>query len=59
MYGEKYLWPKEYLDKKDDEIIPVYPRKYVNVIVVGGDINPQMQAWKMAYPSTASIDKWK
>ena len=59
MYGEKYLWPKEYLDKRDDEIIPVYPRKYVNVIVVGGDINPQMQAWKMAYPSTASIDKWK
>ena len=59
MYGEKYLWPKEYLDLGDDEIVKVYPRKYVKAIVVGGETNDMMQGWKMAYPSTASIDKWR
>lgn len=59
MYGEKYLWPKEYLDLADDAIIQAYPRKYVKVIVVGGETNEMMQGWKMAYPFTASIDKWR
>jgi hypothetical protein len=59
MYGEKYVWPAEYLGLPDDAVIPVYPRKYVNVVVVGGEVNPQMQAWKMAYPSTVSIDVWR
>ena len=59
MYGQKYLWPKEYLELPDDAIVSVYPRKYMYVIVVGGETNPMMQAWKMAYPSTASIDKWR
>ncbi len=59
MYGEKYVWPKEYLNLPDDAVVPVYPRKYVHAIVVGGEVNPQMQAWKMAYPSTVSIDKWR
>ncbi|MBN2061018.1 MAG: hypothetical protein JW882_11455 [Deltaproteobacteria bacterium] len=53
------LWPKEYLDMPDDEIVPVYPRENVNVIVVGGDMSPVMQAWKMAYPTTVSIDRWR
>jgi hypothetical protein len=59
MYGEKYLWPKEYLDMPDDAVVSIYPRKYVRVIVVGGEISPMMQAWKVAYPSTASVDKWR
>jgi hypothetical protein len=59
MYGEKYLWPKEYLTLPDDAVIPIYPRKYVRVVVVGGEISPMMQAWKFAYPSTASVDKWR
>ena len=59
MYGEKYVWPKEYLDLPDDAVVPVYPRKYVHAIAVGGEVNPQMQVWKMAYPSTVSIDKWR
>jgi hypothetical protein len=59
MYGEKYLWPKEYLTLPDDATVSLYPRKYVNVIVVGGEVSPMMQAWKMAYPSTVSVDKWR
>lgn len=59
MYGEKYLWPAEYLDKPDDEVVPIYPRKYVKVVVVGGEVSPMMQGWKMSYPSTASVDAWR
>ena len=54
-----YGWPKEYLDKLDDDIIQVYPRKGVNILVVGGDVADMMQAWKVGGPVTVSIDKWK
>ena len=59
MYGEKSLWPAEYLDKPDDEVVPIYPRKYVKVVVVGGEVSPMMKGWKMSYPSTASVDAWR
>ena len=59
MYGQKYVWPKEYLTLPEDTEVPVYPRIYTNVIVVGGETNPMMQGWKMAYPSTVSVDKWR
>jgi hypothetical protein len=54
-----HLWPKEYLDLPDDAVVPVYPRENIHVIVVGGDMAPVMQAWKMANPTTVSIDKWR
>jgi hypothetical protein len=59
MHGEMYLWPKEYKTLPDDARISVYPRKSVNVVVVGGEEGPYCQAWKMAYPVTRSIDKWR
>lgn len=59
MYGQKYLWPPDYLDRKDDEMIHAFPRGSIKVVVVGGETNPFSQAWKMANPSTASIDKWR
>jgi hypothetical protein len=59
MYGQKYVWPKEYLTLPEETEVPVYPRIYVNVVVVGGETNPMMQGWKMAYPSTVSVDKWR
>lgn len=58
-YGEKHLWPKEYLKLPDEAIVPIYPRKHVYVIVVGGEANPMMQGWHMSNPSSASIDKWR
>jgi len=59
MYGEKYLWPKHYLNLPDDAVVQVYPRKYVKAVVVGGETNPFVQAWKFAYPSMVSVDKWR
>ncbi len=59
MYGQKYVWPKEYLTLPEDTEVPVYPRIYTNIVVVGGETNPMMQGWKMAYPSTVSVDKWR
>ncbi|MBN1851054.1 MAG: hypothetical protein JW932_21010 [Deltaproteobacteria bacterium] len=53
------LWPKEYLDLPDEAVVPVYPRENIHLIVVGGDMAPVMQAWKMANPATVSIDKWR
>jgi hypothetical protein len=55
----RFGWPREYLDRTDDQVIQAYPRKHVKVIVVGGEVADMMQGWKMAYPSTASIDKWR
>jgi hypothetical protein len=59
MYGQKYLWRKEYLNMPDDAVIRLYPRKYIFVVVVGNEVNNMMQAWRMACLSTASIDKWR
>ena len=33
--------------------------KNINLIVVGGDVNPMMQGWSFAGPFISSIDKWK
>ena len=59
MYGQKYLWTKEYLGLPDDAVVQIYPRQNVHVVVVGGETNPMMQGWRFAYPSTASVDKWR
>jgi hypothetical protein len=60
-----YGWPKEYLDKPDDAIIQVYPRKEVRIIVVGGEVADMMQAWRMSvqprYQSTSGgkLSSWR
>ncbi len=59
MFGQTYLWPPEYLNLPDDAIIQAYPRQNIYVVVVGGETNPMMQAWKFAQPSTVSVDKWR
>jgi hypothetical protein len=43
----------------DDAVIRPYPRKNIHLVVVGGETNPMMQGWRFAYPSTASVDKWR
>jgi len=59
MYGETDLWPASYRDLPEDALIPVYPRDHIYAVVVGGETNRAMQGWKMAYPSTASVDRWR
>ena len=56
---EGYHWPENYLGMSDDEIIPVYPREGVQVVVVGADQNPMMQGWKTSHPTIVAIDKWR
>jgi hypothetical protein len=56
---EDYHWPENYLRMSDDEIIPVYPREGVHVVVVGAHQNPMMQGWKTSNPTIVSIDKWR
>jgi len=58
-YRIETAWPKELKMMPDEARVPVYPRKYVNVLVVGGDEGPYMQAWKMSYPVIISVDKWR
>jgi len=59
IYEKKYLWPAQYIDLPGTARVPVYPKSDVFVVVVGSEANAMMQGWKMAYPSTVSVDKWK
>ncbi|MFC1820882.1 hypothetical protein ACFLZG_07365, partial [Thermodesulfobacteriota bacterium] len=52
-------WPKSYLTDPEDKVVPVFPRKKIEIVVVGGDTAPMMQGWKMSYVTTVSIDKWR
>lgn len=54
-----YHWPESYLRLSDDEVVPVYPRENIQVVVVGANQNPMMQGWKTSDPTIVSIDRWK
>jgi hypothetical protein len=54
--------PGEYNDLPDDALVPVYKRKAVKVIVVGGETGSGIaQVWQLGNlpPSTSSVDKWR
>lgn len=51
-------WSVDLLSADDEEVVSVYPRNWVRVVVVGGDVSPMMQAWKMQMGSQVSIDRW-
>ena len=57
--GKVDIWPREYLTMARDEVVPVFPRTGVQVVVVGGQASPMMQGWHMERPLSASIDKWR
>ncbi|MGE4338860.1 MAG: hypothetical protein AB7E55_23230 [Pigmentiphaga sp.] len=56
---ERRLWPKAYLTVPDDTMIPVFPEHNVRIVVVGGEISPMAQAWKVTLPVSVSIDAWR
>lgn len=56
---ERRLWSPELLTAAEGERLPAYPRRQVVAIVVGGDISPMMQAWKMHSALSVSIDRWR
>jgi hypothetical protein len=57
--GAQPSWPSHYLDLPAHEIVQVYPRGQVRIVVVGGETNPFTQVWQMARPSSVAIDKWR
>jgi len=58
-HGAKPLWPAHYLDLPPDEMVQIFPRDHVKIVVVGGETNPFTQVWQMARPSSVMVDKWK
>jgi len=59
IYGVDNIWPLSNLKADDNEVIPIYGRsEFIRPVVVGGEAYAVFQAWKMAYPSAVSIDKW-
>ncbi len=56
---DRPVWPARYLDLPPEEVVQVFPRGHVRIVVVGGETNPITQVWQMARPSWAVIDKWK
>jgi len=58
-YGQKGLWPAEYLELPPDRQVPVFPRGHVRILVVGGETNPFTAAWQFARPVSVIIDQWR
>jgi hypothetical protein len=58
-YGSKPMWPVHYLDLGSHEMVPIFPREYVKIVVVGGETNPFTQVWQMSRPASVIVDKWK
>lgn len=59
IYGVDHIWPAWYVEADDADLVPVYGRsEFIRPIVVGGKAYAVFQAWKMAFPSTVSVDKW-
>ena len=52
-------WPQSYLTAPDEEILKVFPRDSIEIVVVGGRTNPMSQAWSFQNPTSVKVDKWK
>jgi hypothetical protein len=60
MYGMTHIWPEWYLQADPADLVPVYGRsEFIYPIVVGGENYDGFQGWKMAVPSSVSVDKWR
>src|SRR6266508_1658076 len=46
------------LKAKEDELIPMYTRDEIHVVVVGGETNGYWRIMGAGYRGTASVDKW-
>jgi hypothetical protein len=51
--------PKGLAGHPENEMVPVYPKGSIEIVVAGGDAAPMMQAWHFYRPVTVSIDKWR
>lgn len=56
--GEKPPWPKDYLTRPDDDVVPEFATQGIHVAVVGSALASIMQAWSASYLASACIDEW-
>jgi hypothetical protein len=60
MFGETDLYPNYIaMGKQPTDLVQCYPRKYIDVVVAGAGGIGNAVAWKAAYPTIISIDKWR
>jgi len=58
IYGKK-TWPESYLTVPEDTLLKVYTHPdAISILVVGGETYLHYEVWKMAFPTTVSVDKW-
>ena len=56
----KHEWDPSFISLPDDAVIPVFPRKQMNVVVVGDPKGSNMvQGWSQCNAHSVSIDKWR
>lgn len=48
-----------YLDAAADELIPIFQKKDINVVVVGGEANGYWQIMGAHHRATISVDEWR
>jgi hypothetical protein len=48
-----------YLKAAPDELIPIFPEKEINVVVVGGETNGYWQMMGCRYRKSVSVDSWR
>ena len=50
---------RRWLAAADDELIPIFPRDLIHVVVVGGETNGYWRIFGNSYQKTVSIDEWR
>ena len=65
---QNYVYPRALLGEEpyaawlaaaDDELIPIFPRDHIHVVVVGGETNGYWRIFGNSYQTTVSIDEWR
>jgi len=55
---DRPTWPAHYLELPPEALVQAFPRKYVRIVVVGGETNPITQVWQMTRSLSVAVDRW-
>ncbi len=56
--GDNSPWPKDYLTRPDEDIVPVFAKAGIHVGVIGSTLASIMHLWSSVHLQSASIDDW-
>ncbi len=56
--GDKPPWPKDYLTRPDEDVVPLFSKTGIHVGVVGSALASIMHLWSSIYLASASVDDW-